>query len=81
MGERLNAPALGYAAAILSGATMLLLGILGNLGIYTAGVQMMQQWHVFFSLSITGIIAGIFEAAVVGFVYGYAFGRIYNRFV
>ncbi|WP_456475007.1 hypothetical protein [Candidatus Pyrohabitans sp.] len=81
MGERLNAPALGYAAAILSGATMLLLGVLGRLGIYTTGVQMMQQWHVFFSLSIVGIIAGIFEAAVVGFVYGYLFGRIYNRFV
>jgi hypothetical protein len=81
MGERLNASALGYAAAIISGATMLLLGVLGNLGIYTAGVQMMQQWHVFFSLSIVGIIAGTFEAAVAGFVYGYAFGRVYNKFV
>ncbi len=81
MAEKLNTLALGYAAAIISATTMLLLGILGNIGIYTGAAQMMQQWHMFFSLSIGGIIAGMIEAAVIGFVFGYVFGWIYNKFV
>ena len=76
---KLNSLALGYVAAILSAVIMLLLGILGNIGVYTKGVEAMQQWHFFFSLSIVGIIAGIVEAAVVSFVFGYLFGLIYNK--
>lgn len=78
---KLNALALGYAAAILSAVGMLLLGIGGNIGIYTGAVEMMQQWHMFFSLSITGIIAGMIEAAVISFVFVYAFAWLYNKFV
>jgi hypothetical protein len=80
-GAKLNALALGYATAILSAVCMLLLGILGNLGIYTSAVQAMQQWHLFFSLSIVGIIAGMIEAAVSGFIIAYVFGWLYNKFV
>jgi len=80
MAEKLNQLALGYAAAILSAICMLLLGILGNIGIYTGAVEMMQQWHMFFSLSIGGIIAGIVEAGIIGFIFGYAFGWLYNKF-
>jgi hypothetical protein len=75
----LNALALGYASAIISAASMLLLGILGNIGIYTGAVEMMRNWHMFFSLSIGGIITGMVEAAVIGFVFAYAFGWVYNR--
>ncbi len=81
MTEKLNALALGYAAAIISALCMLLLGVLGNIGIYTGAVQMMQQWHMFFSLSILGIITGMIEVAIIGFVFGYLFGWFYNRFV
>ncbi len=77
---KLNPLALGSAAAILAAVLMLLLGILGNIGVYTSAVDMMQQWHVFFSLSIGGIIAGIIEGAVVTFVFVYLFGIIYNKF-
>ncbi len=77
---KLNPLALGGAAAILAAIIMLLLGILGNIGVYTGAVDMMQQWHVFFSLSIGGIIAGIIEGAVVSFVFVYLFGLIYNKF-
>ena len=77
----MNQLALGYAAAILSAICMLLLGLLGNIGIYTGAVEMMQQWHMLFSLSIGGIITGIIEAAIIGFVCGYAFGWLYNKFV
>lgn len=81
MAEELNALALGYAAAIISAAGMLLLGIFGKLGIYTGAVEMMQQWHAFFTLSIGGIIAGMIEAAVISFVFAYAFAWAYNKFV
>ncbi len=77
---KLNPLALGGAAAILAAIIMLLLGILGNIGVYTGAVDMMQQWHVFFSLSISGIIAGMVEGAVVTFVFVYLFGLIYNKF-
>ncbi len=81
MTEKLNELALGYATAILSAVSMLILGILGNFGIYTGAVEMMQKWHVFFSLSIGGIIIGMIEAAVMGFVLAYVFGWLYNKFV
>ena len=72
--------ALAGAAAIVAVIVMLLLGILGNIGVYTGAVEMMQQWHVFFSLSIGGIIAGMVEAGVVTFIFVYLFGLIYNKF-
>ncbi len=71
--------ALAGAAAIVAAVVMLLLGILGNIGVYTDAVEMMQQWHMFFSLSIGGIIAGTLEAAVITFVFVYLFGFIYNK--
>ena len=79
MGDKLNPLALGYAGALLSAAGMLLLGIMGNIGIYTSAVEAMQQWHLFFSLSVGGIVAGMIEAAVWSFVTAYAFGWIYNK--
>lgn len=77
----LNTMALGYAGGLVSAAGMLLLGILGNVGIYTGAVKMMQEAHAFFSLSLGGIIAGMIEAAVFGFVGLYVFGWIYNKFI
>lgn len=79
MVEKLDELALGYASAIISAIIMLLLGILGNVGIYTGAVEMMQKWHMFFSLDVFRIITGMSEAAIIGFVFAYAFGRIYNR--
>ncbi|NOZ80640.1 MAG: hypothetical protein GXP63_03110 [DPANN group archaeon] len=60
---------------------MLLLGIAGNIGVYTGAVAMMQQWHMFFSLGLLGIVAGMIEAAIIGFVFIYAFGLLYNGFI
>jgi hypothetical protein len=80
MTEKLNALAAGYSVALVSAAGMLLLGIVGNLGVYMAGVNAMMQWHVFFSLSMTGILAGMAEAAIFGFIFAYAVVTLYNRF-
>lgn len=79
--KKLNSLALGYALAIISAACMLALGVLGNLGIYTGAVKMMQEWHMFFSLSFFGIIAGMIEAAIISFVLGYLFAAIYNKLI
>lgn len=79
MAEKLSAKGFGFAAAVLSALVMLGLGVLGNLGIYTGAVEQMQGWHMFFSLSVGGIIAGTVEAAAWGFVFGLAFAWLYNR--
>lgn len=79
MTEKLDALKFGYASAIISATWMLLLGILGNIGIYMGAVEMMMRWHMFFTLSIGGIIAGMIECAVWGFIFVYAFAWVYNR--
>ena len=76
---KLRSLTLAGSAAIVAAVVMLLLGILGNIGVYTGAVEMMQQWHMFFSLSIGGIIAGMFEVAIITFVFIYLFGFLYNR--
>jgi hypothetical protein len=58
---------------------MLLLGILANLGIYVSAARQMMKWHMFFSLSPLGIITGMIEAAVLSFVFAYAFAWVYNK--
>lgn len=79
MNKKLNPLMLGYTATIVSALCMLVLGILGSLGIYTGAVEMMQKWHIFFSLSIGGIIAGMIEAAVGSFILIYIFAWLYNK--
>lgn len=69
---------LGYAGAIVSAIIMLLMGILGNLGFNTGAVAMMEEWHLFFSLSVIGIIGGMLEAAIISFVVLYLFAVVYN---
>jgi hypothetical protein len=79
--ERLNSLALGTSAAIVAALSMLILGILGNIGIYKGAVDMMSQWHMFFSLTPVGIITGMIEAAIISLVFFYIFGWIYNKFI
>lgn len=78
---KLNPLVLGVSGAIVAVAVMLLLGILGNFGIYEGAVDMMMKWHMFFSLSPLGIVGGMIEAAVISFVLLYLFAIIYNKFV
>lgn len=79
MTTRLNAMALAISGAVIAVIVMLLLGILGNLGIYMGAVEMMVKWHMFFGLSFLGIVGGMIEAAIVSFVLLYAFGWTYNK--
>ena len=79
MAQELNALALGYASAAISALGMLLLGIGANIGVYKTAAEQMAKWHMFFSFSIGGIIAGMVEAAIISFVFTYLFGLLYNR--
>ena len=80
MAQKLNELALGYAGAIITAATMLLLGVFGNMGIYSGAAMMMQEAHMFFSLSVAGVITGMIESAVMGFIFGYVLAWLYNKF-
>ena len=76
--KKLKPQPLASALAMWSAIVMLLLGILGNMGLYTGAVVAMQQWHLFFSLSLAGIIGGMIEAAVMSYLGVYLFAWIYN---
>ena len=80
MAQKLNELAVGYAAASVGAAMMLLLGLLGPMGFYRGAMGMMQQGHMFFWAGPVGILAGMVEAAIVSFIVGYAFGWLYNYF-
>ena len=77
----LDALALAGATAILAAVVMLLVGVLGVIGVYQGGVEMMQQWHLFFEPTILGTIAGMIEAAIATFVFVYAIALVYNVFI
>jgi hypothetical protein len=80
MGKKLNVLALGYAAAVLSALCMLVLGIFGNLGIYEGAVRAMMDWHLYFSLSVGGIVGGMIEGAIWSFIAAVVFAWLYNSF-
>ena len=81
MTDKLNSLAFATSAAIVAALSMLLLGIFGNIGVYQGAVEMMSQWHMFFSLAPLGIITGMIEAAVISFVFFYIFSWVYNKFI
>jgi len=78
---KLNVLVLGYAGAVLSALTMLLLSIGANIGIYAVAAEQMAQWHMFYDTGVVGTITGMIEAAIISFVGLYVFGTIYNKLV
>lgn len=78
---KLNTKVLGYAAAVVSAAGMLILSILSYLGVYTQAAQEMAKLHMFYSVTAIGTITGMIEGAVIGFIAAYVFAMVYNRFV
>ncbi|MCR4327727.1 MAG: hypothetical protein NUV46_04055 [Nanoarchaeota archaeon] len=79
--QELNKLAFGYSLAIVSAVAMLLFGLFGYAGTYGGMVNMMSEWHMYFAISPLGIIMGMIEAAIWGFVFGYAIALIYNKIV
>ena len=81
MTDKLNSLALGASAAIVAALSMIILSVLGNMDVYQGAVEMMSQWHMFYSLTPLGILAGITEAVVISFVFFYIFGWTYNKLI
>lgn len=81
MDNKINPIAFGVSGAIVSALVMFLLGILGNMGIYSGAANMMAEWHMFSSSTFGGTIAGIIEAAIISFVFLYLFAWVYNKIV
>ncbi len=79
MTNKFNVFALGIAASSIAALSMLILGILGYMGIYLGAVEMMRHWHIFFSLTPMGILAGMLETGMISFVFFLLFGWIYNK--
>jgi len=77
--NQINKLVAGYTGAIVAAVCMLLLGILGNLGVYMGAVEAMMKWHMFFSLSVIGIIGGMIEAAIITFVFVYVIIWLYYK--
>ena len=75
-----NAKALGASIALVSALSMLFLSVLGWLGFGLKAVEAMIQWHIYYSLSIGGVIAGIVEALVFGYIVGYLIEWFYNKY-
>jgi len=68
-----------YTGAIVSAVLMLLLSVLAKLGLYVGAAEAMMEWHMFYSLSVLGIIGGMVEAAVMTFVVVYATLWLYYK--
>ncbi|MEK6845525.1 MAG: hypothetical protein AABY26_02095 [Nanoarchaeota archaeon] len=80
MSWRLDSYALAYTLAIMGAVWVLIVSVLG-LGGYGMGmVETMQKHHFMYSLSASGILVGMAEAALCGLVLGFLFGWIYNKF-
>jgi hypothetical protein len=79
MKETINTLAFATAAAIVAAISMLVLSVAGKMGIYTGAVEMMSQWHMFYSLTPIGIITGMVEAAIISFVFFFLFAWIYKK--
>jgi len=78
MPKKLQAKKLAVSFAIWSALFMLILWLLANMGLYISVAEQMAKWHVFFSLSFSGLIAGMIEAAIVSYILVLVFVWIYN---
>lgn len=76
--NKINALNMGFAAAIISSVGMLLLSILSKIEIYTSANLQMEKWHMFYNLSFFGIITGMIEGGIIGFIFIYLLIKIYN---
>ena len=77
----INALNFGKAGAVVSAGGMILLTLTAKAGLYVQAATQMMNWHMFYSLNLLGTITGAIEAAVIGFIFAYAFAWVYNYFL
>jgi hypothetical protein len=76
--DRCNTNALGIAIGAVCALGMLVLSVVGLAGYGQEAVSAMQAWHIWYDLSVVGIIAGIIEAGIVGYIGGFLIAWFYN---
>lgn len=79
--QTLSVLGLGYALGAVRFAVVLVISILGLLGYASEAVSLLTSLHFTFSLTPLGIISGLVETTLWGFIMGLLFGWAYNRFV
>ncbi len=79
--KKLQAQPVTTVLAVWSALFMLVLWLLSKVGLYVSAAEQMAEWHVFFDLSLAGLIGGMIEAAVMSVIGVYAFVYIYNLFI
>ena len=72
-GNKLATHRFAVALAIWSVLGMLLTWVLANIGLYVHAAEIMAQRHMFFELSLVGLIGGMIEASAISFVGAYSF--------
>ena len=77
--KKMNELALANAVGIVSALAMLLLTGFGGMGFYAGAMRNMMQWHMFYGPSFTGVLGGMIETFVIGFVFAYAVAWFYNK--
>ena len=77
--------AVGKAAAVMFGVWTAVLWIIATIGIssgtgvYGGMATMLKGCHLFFNMTVLGLILGTAESLVYGFIAGYAFAWLYNK--
>ncbi len=75
---KFNTQKIALTGALFSSLGMFLLSIANALGIYKGAVDMMQQWHMFYTPTVIGTITGMIEAAIITYVSIIIIVGIYN---
>lgn len=76
--NKLNTNSIAVAAGIWSVLFMLVMWLLANMGLYVSAAEQMSKLHMFFNLTLVGLISGMIEAGVVSFLLVYSFAFVYN---
>ena len=77
---KVNSLALGYALGAVRVAVLLVVSVFGFFGYAEGAVSLVESLHFTFSLSVFGILAGLVETMLWGFLMGLLLGWTYNLF-
>ena len=76
--NKLNTSSIALAAAVWSALLMLVIWLLANMGLYVSAAEQMSKWHMFFNLTVIGLVSGMIEAGVISFLLVYSFATVYT---
>ena len=48
------------------------------MGLYVSAAEQMSKWHMFFNLTVIGLVSGMIEAGVISFLLVYSFATVYT---